>query len=122
MSTELIFCPACNNKLRVPAELMGQRVQCPKCNTEFTAPPLIPREGDDDRYVAEQPRSEGESGPPRPRPVDDWNDPVRPPAALAGRGVILAPAIALIVIGLLALLGNLYTLVGVLANPAQFRQ
>ncbi len=39
MASETIFCPACNNKLRVPDDLMGQEVQCPKCQRMFTAPP-----------------------------------------------------------------------------------
>ena len=39
MAIETIFCPACNNKLRVPDDLMGQEVQCPKCQTMFVAPP-----------------------------------------------------------------------------------
>lgn len=124
MSTELIFCPACNHKLRVPSDLMGQRVQCPKCNTEFTAPPRTSApEGGDDRFFAEpRPRSEGDSDRLRSQPLDDWEDPQRQGPRLAGKGVILAPAIALIVIGFFALLGNAYTLFSVLANPAGFRQ
>ena len=41
MPTEVIFCPACNHKLRVPEELMGQSVQCPKCRATFMAPPRV---------------------------------------------------------------------------------
>src|SRR5262245_51967718 len=123
MNTELIYCPACNHKLRVPAELMGQRVQCPKCGTEFTAPPLRPaQEGADDRFFSEPPpRTEGEANPSRSA-VDDWNDPLRQQPQLAGRGVILAPAIALIVMGVFALLSGVFTLVQILTDPAGFRQ
>ena len=38
MSDETIFCPACNRKLRVPEQELGQVVQCPLCHVVFTAP------------------------------------------------------------------------------------
>jgi predicted Zn finger-like uncharacterized protein len=50
---DVITCPKCDRKLRVPDELMGQEVKCPTCSTTFTAsgtppspppPPLPPRE------------------------------------------------------------------------------
>src|SRR5262245_64416840 len=107
MSTELIFCPACNNKLRVPGELMGQRVQCPKCNTEFTAPPRTSApEGGDDRFFAEpHPRSEGDADRPRSQPVDDW-DRLDEPRRQTGPSVV-PPAVCLIIISLLGLLSSL---------------
>jgi Zn-finger nucleic acid-binding protein len=39
MHIEVIFCPACNHKLRVPEDLMGRPVQCPQCKGVFVAPP-----------------------------------------------------------------------------------
>lgn len=41
--TEVISCPACRHALRVPAEWLGQTVQCPECKATFTAPT---RQGD----------------------------------------------------------------------------
>jgi len=38
MAEEVIFCPSCNHKLRVPEELLGQVVQCPMCRLVFTTP------------------------------------------------------------------------------------
>jgi hypothetical protein len=37
MSSEIATCPKCDRSLRVPAELLGQRVKCPACTTIFTA-------------------------------------------------------------------------------------
>jgi len=39
MRIETIYCPSCQNKLRIPEDLMGQPVLCPSCQTEFIAPP-----------------------------------------------------------------------------------
>ncbi|MBL8796642.1 MAG: hypothetical protein JNM56_22260 [Planctomycetia bacterium] len=38
MPDETIMCPACNRKLRVPEQELGQVVQCPLCRAVFTAP------------------------------------------------------------------------------------
>ncbi len=35
--TEIATCPQCARALRVPPELIGQRVKCPACATTFTA-------------------------------------------------------------------------------------
>jgi predicted Zn finger-like uncharacterized protein len=32
-----IDCPSCNRKLRVPDDLLGKKVKCPTCGTNFTA-------------------------------------------------------------------------------------
>jgi hypothetical protein len=39
MAVEMIMCPSCQHKLRIPRELFGQPVQCPDCGVEFIAPP-----------------------------------------------------------------------------------
>ena len=36
--TEVISCPACSHLLRVPADWLGQAVQCPECKAMFKAP------------------------------------------------------------------------------------
>ena len=40
----VVDCPSCQRKLRVPDELLGQRVQCPTCSTTFeaAAPAVVP--------------------------------------------------------------------------------
>ncbi len=35
MPTILFRCPACNARIKAPAELLGQRRQCPGCQTPF---------------------------------------------------------------------------------------
>jgi hypothetical protein len=39
MPAELVCCPECQRKLRVPPELMGKLVKCPTCSQTFTADP-----------------------------------------------------------------------------------
>jgi hypothetical protein len=41
MADDLIYCPACNSKLQLPAELYGQTVECPQCRNRFVTP--VPR-------------------------------------------------------------------------------
>lgn len=38
MAAEVISCPDCSRKLRVPENLLGQMVKCPGCGVTFTAP------------------------------------------------------------------------------------
>src|SRR5437879_4667466 len=38
---EVIDCPQCERKLRVPDELLGRAVQCPTCGATFAAPGVI---------------------------------------------------------------------------------
>lgn len=33
----VLQCPSCESKLRVPDDLAGKKVKCPKCNTAFSA-------------------------------------------------------------------------------------
>lgn len=39
MAAELVSCPDCQRKLRVPDELVGKLVKCPTCGQTFTADP-----------------------------------------------------------------------------------
>ena len=34
---EIINCPQCERKLRMPEEMLGRTVKCPSCSTVFTA-------------------------------------------------------------------------------------
>src|SRR6202521_262788 len=35
--SEVVNCPKCERKLRVPEELLGKKVKCPTCSETFTA-------------------------------------------------------------------------------------
>src|SRR5262245_31733912 len=39
MRIDVIICPSCQHKLRIPEDLLGQPVQCPDCRVVFIAPP-----------------------------------------------------------------------------------
>ena len=126
MNTELIFCPACNHKLRVPADLMGQRVECPKCGKEFYTPPPPAANGSDERYSAERPSRRRDAPPedadwPQSRDVD-WTDPLARTPQRAGRGMIVAPAIAIMIVAVLQILNNAYSLAITIRDPAMVRQ
>src|SRR5438105_10355577 len=65
---EVIQCPKCNRKLRVPDNLLGKKVKCPSCSTAFTAAageeelPTAPLIEED-----EAPKVAPRKPPPRPR-------------------------------------------------------
>jgi hypothetical protein len=89
MADDLIHCPSCNFRLRLPPDLSGQEVECPQCRTRFTAP--VPS-----------------AGPPmRPPPGREYDATAptatdaeyAPPSAAAGR--VTAPAVALLIMSLL---------------------
>jgi predicted Zn finger-like uncharacterized protein len=40
MASELVSCPECQRKLRVPDNLIGKQVKCPTCGHTFTADPV----------------------------------------------------------------------------------
>src|SRR5207302_593089 len=74
---EVIQCPKCNRKLRVPDHLLGKKVKCPSCSSTFTATageeelataPLI----EEDEALNVAPRKP----PPRPReePIKERSD------------------------------------------------
>src|SRR6476660_9110597 len=67
-----ISCPSCKGAVRVPEDLLGKRVQCPRCQVTFVAEieedaPPAPA------VAAEKPDAGGEAVPRRPLrpPVDD---------------------------------------------------
>src|SRR5262249_49443824 len=61
---EIVACPDCSRKLRVPDNLLGRKVKCPGCGVNFTA------------SVA-GPASEAVSSAPQPRRRDDYEAPSR---------------------------------------------
>ena len=78
----VINCPNCSRALRVPDDLLGQSVQCPSCQTTFTASlPAAPErpapsEREDDRPPPRRPRDEDDF--PRRRRRDEDDDDDRP--------------------------------------------
>src|SRR5438445_13406693 len=82
---EIITCPDCGRKLRVPDTLVGKKVKCPDCNTKFTggittapagktgAPARSkPRDDEDDRPKKSSRRDDDDR--PRSRDRDDDED------------------------------------------------
>jgi hypothetical protein len=59
---EVVNCPKCERKLRIPEELLGKKVKCPTCSETFTATAAA--------GGAAPPPPEDEP-PPRPRPPRD---------------------------------------------------
>jgi hypothetical protein len=103
---DLIYCPSCNHKLRLPPELMGQSVECPQCHSHFTAPPRAHLPAAPQPPVA------------APAYADDADAQV-----YRGRGRLTAPAVCLLIVSLLSGL-NLFVLAfgaSVDADPAEFR-
>lgn len=99
--TEVISCPACRHALRVPADMLGADVQCPECDASFTAP-----RRDGDRLTEAVLLSE----PPERR--------IHRPA---GR-ILWIPAFGLMLVGVVSIAINVYTLIEIAANPAAFEQ
>ena len=145
---DIVQCPFCPRRLQVPAELLGQQVQCPSCGQTFTAgaaPPLLPpalqqhvtatepaigaRSGtspvnvEDIPFVERVPEDQG------PGDVEDWRK-VRIGVSLVyyGLAALLLAFIVLVVGGGCAgaggrdarLLGALVGMVGLLGMVANF--
>jgi hypothetical protein len=102
-----INCPSCKGTVRVPEDLLGKRVQCPRCQATFVA------EVDDEPRptppaAVEQPVESGEPVAPRPRrparadEYDDYEDSDDRPRRRYGRphrgGAILTLGILSLVI------------------------
>ena len=120
MPEEMIFCPSCNQKVRVPAELLGTVVKCPLCGLVFTAPLPLPPQAP----VALPPSSTGlpaEYSALPPRPTLPY-----PGTSFVAQGFpkptsarLMAPAICLLVAGLLGLGLNAYRLLNLTARRQQ---
>jgi hypothetical protein len=108
MPDDLIHCPACNFELRLPVELYGSPVECPRCHSRFTAPApaVLP--------AADRPPP-GREYDATPRPQYDYMpDPAR------AANAVKAPAIILIVLSALLILGGVYGMAT--ANNKDFQQ
>jgi predicted Zn finger-like uncharacterized protein len=127
---EIINCPQCERKLRVPDNLLGQPVKCPTCGTTFTAaaapveappspapaPPPPPPPPQEQPYVLEydNPPSPAAQPPyqsPYYRPqgrAPDFDDPLERRRHLrpAAMDAIAGPAIALLIVGIIGIVGS----------------
>jgi len=101
--TEVIACPACRHLVRVPADWLGQAVQCPECRATFTAPR---REGD----------RLGEAMLLTSPPPDANTRPARRPADAA----LWIPAFGLMLLGIISLVVNGLTLAQIARDPQEF--
>ncbi|MBX9583459.1 MAG: zinc-ribbon domain-containing protein [Gemmataceae bacterium] len=101
--TEVISCPACKHLVRVPADWLGQTVQCPECQAKFTAPV---RDGD--------------------RLTDPvlLSRPDEPAEVRAGRpdSLLWLPAWGLMLVGVVAVAADGYTLFTIARDPAGFEE
>jgi hypothetical protein len=143
---EIINCPQCERKLRVPDNLLGQQVKCPTCSVTFTAAaaPLEPPPPPPGEALAPPPR------PPEPAPYPPRYDAPPPypgapsqqpyyhdapplgfddpherrrhlrPAAL---DTVAGPAIALLVVGIIDLvLYSIILAIGFLGMASQMNR
>jgi hypothetical protein len=89
--TEVISCPACRHLVRIPADWLGQTVQCPECKARFTAPARIDGKLGD-AVLLDAPQPDAKPLPPRPD------------------GSLWMPAFALMLLGVASLIANGHTL------------
>jgi hypothetical protein len=78
---EVVSCPQCERKLRVPDELISKLVKCPTCGTTFTAevggaapPPLSVQPREEPSWREEEDLPPRPSAQPRRREADDYDE------------------------------------------------
>ena len=109
----IIQCASCNTTLRVPENLLGQMVKCHSCGTTFRAPESQPA-----APGAPEPFSQpGVFQPPPPSPMypRDRYDDREEPKSLGG--MVLAPAICLIVTAALGIILDAVGLIMAMGPP-----
>ncbi|MBL8796644.1 MAG: hypothetical protein JNM56_22270 [Planctomycetia bacterium] len=102
---EIIGCPGCQRQLKVPEEMLGHAVKCPRCGHTFDAP-VAPATTLEYRAVelAEEP-SPAPLPPPLPEPPEpDYIQPERIYPAQSPPGKVQAIAVMTLVGGILAVL------------------
>jgi hypothetical protein len=90
MQTDILLCPACRGRVRIPRQYLGTQVQCPLCHAKFRAPDPLPvaevRPDDQFGYeVTAAPPEQAENS-----ALATW-------LTLTGIGVILANLLSLLV-------------------------
>jgi len=101
--TEVIACPACRHIVRIPADWLGQTVQCPECKATFTAP-VREAGGLTDAVLLSQP----DAKPAPPRPNEDR--------------ALWLPAFGLMLLGVASLVSNAVTLEAVATDREKFEE
>src|SRR5258708_35921139 len=129
----LVNCPSCQRQLRVPEELLGKKVKCPGCAITFNAeetPAALPDEGappkprrsEREGFEEDRPRNptrrrdeeEDDDDRPRRRRDEDEDDGYSRRYSNA-KSSVGAPAIALMITGILNLI---FSLCGMAQNVA----
>ncbi|HEV3443900.1 MAG TPA: hypothetical protein VG099_04610 [Gemmataceae bacterium] len=119
MPEVILNCPQCQRQLRVTEELLGRPVKCPACGLIFTVPM-----GGTEAQLAPVPVAS--EAPPAPRPEEGKRDPYEYPydehrrrlergepwdydrdETERARGLLMPPAVCLLITGILGILINL---------------
>jgi predicted Zn finger-like uncharacterized protein len=103
---EITHCPNCQRTLRVPDELFGKLVKCPTCGTNFTATPATETVAAPVAEASPPPFGTGVS----PPAYDHGYEPRLAGTREQALSGLRAPAICLLVTGILGLLCNLLSL------------
>ncbi|OAI41045.1 hypothetical protein AYO40_03945 [Planctomycetaceae bacterium SCGC AG-212-D15] len=108
---EIVSCPSCQRQLRVPEQLLNQRVKCPSCGTLFDASSPAPPEPATVASVPPPPP------PPPPEPAPVVLQEVVPPLPRLGTtaerpGKVQAIGIMTLIGGILAVLNFLFWSLG----------
>lgn len=111
MPEEIIFCPSCGHKLRVPEELLGQVVQCPRCQLVFTAPVRASQRPVPPTGVPLGPRPQPSTQPQVPVDLGDLRERVWTALKPAGLG--------LLVMSTLTLVWDVYQFMAIRRDPAR---
>jgi hypothetical protein len=108
-------CPSCNRLVKVPDELLGRQVRCPGCRAVFTtqadeAPAAAPRDREED--FEERTRRQAPPEEPNEYEEEEYEEEERPrrrrrSRSRRARDAVMAPAIALLVTGILGILAGL---------------
>jgi hypothetical protein len=101
--TEVIACPACRHLVRVPADWLGQPVQCPQCQSMFRAPVR-----DGDRLT-------------EPELLSRPNDSPAAPRSRADTALWFA-AFGLMLVGVVSVAVDTFTLVEIARDPSGYEQ
>jgi hypothetical protein len=142
MAEELIYCPQCRHKLRVPETLLGQLVQCPLCRLIFTSPrpggtPAVPAPapgatpaGEAEAPAASAGNLPADSAGAPPAPAwpgqphvtvpPPWYPPPGPRASVTA--LVVPPAVSLLLASILGIAVNGLQVILCLARPEMFQQ
>src|SRR5262245_7448049 len=112
-------CPSCTRPMRVPDDLLGKKVKCPSCDTVFTAQEGMGVAGAADSPMVREPRQdEGRMD------YDDFRERPRGRGrdTADARSLVSAPAICLIVLGVINLLLSAYLVINGVVSIVMFDQ